>query len=246
MNLAITGHRMPIHTVKLMDRYEVAPDTKVFVFERPEHFQFKAGQYAGFTLINPTENDANGHTRRFSLLNAPEENYLAFATRMHATAYKRVLDQLPVGATIKLAGPAGNFVLHHEPAIPAVFIAGGIGITPFYSMIAHAYAQQSPQSLHLFYGNTTLENTAFLTDLRHFAAENPHFHLIPTLEQAPADWQEERGRITPDMLMRHLTDIHQPIYYICGSPAMVKGVQAMLEAMGIAADKIRAEDFPGY
>ncbi len=237
---------MPIYTVKLIDRYEVAVGTKVFVFEKPENFKFKAGQYGGFTLINPTESDANGHTRRFSLLNSPDEDYLAIAARIQATPYKRHLDQLPIGGEIKLAGPVGTFVLHDDVDVPAVMIAGGIGITPFYSMIAHAYAHQIPQPLCLFYGNTTLENTAFLPDLRHFAADNPHFHLIPTLDKAPADWSDETGFITPAMITRHVPDIHAPIYYVCGSPKMVGGIQTMLIDMAIQPDKIRVEDFPGY
>lgn len=239
---------MPIHKLKLVDKQEVANGTMVFIFEKPEGLTFKPGQYAGFTLIDPPETDAAGITRRFSLLSTPNEKYLTFATRMLAPmhAYKRVLDALTPGNEIKFAGPTGNFTLHEDTSIPAVFIAGGIGITPFQCMIKHAIEQQSSQKLYLFYGNQKQSDAAFLTELQQLAANNPNFTFIPTLVAPDASWQGETGFITHTMIKKYITDLNAPIYYICGSPAMVTALQETLAEMDIPEERIKVEDFPGY
>src|SRR4051812_22974007 len=108
---------MPIHHLKLCNRQEIARGTLLFEFEKPAGLHFKAGQYGGFTLINPTETDANGITRRFSLLSIPDDPYLAIATRVQQSAYKRVLSTLPIGSEIKFAGPTGSFTLHEDITI---------------------------------------------------------------------------------------------------------------------------------
>ncbi len=237
---------MPIHILKLIARHEVAKNTLIFIFEKPAHFSFKPGQYGGFTLINPTQTDSGGITRRFSLLSTPDDDFISFATRIQSSAYKNELNALPIGGEIKFAGPTGHFILHESSDIPAVFIAGGIGITPFYSMIQFATQHRSTQSLYLFYGNQTLSDTAFFNELIQFEKQNPHFKFIPTLANADPSWQGEKGVITQTLLKKNIPDITTPIYYICGSPAMVTALQEALVEMGIDENKIKVEDFPGY
>src|SRR5579872_2351374 len=105
---------MPIHNLKLLERREIASGTKLFTFEKPTGLTFKPGQYAGFTLINPAETDAGGITRRFSLLSSPEDEQLSIALRIQNSAYKRVLNSLPLGSEVKFAGPTGTFTLHED------------------------------------------------------------------------------------------------------------------------------------
>jgi ferredoxin-NADP reductase len=237
---------MPIHILKLLDRREVARDTIEFIFEKPAGLIFKPGQYAGFTLINPSETDAGGITRRFSLLSSPDDTLLAITTRIQQSAYKRVLNALPIGGEIKFAGPTGSFTLHEDKETPAVFIAGGIGITPFYSMIKYATQHKSTQPLTLFYGNQTEGDTAYLIDLIKMAQDNPHFTLIPTMASPSASWSGETGYITHTMIKKYIPDLNKPIYYICGSPVMVTALQELLAEMDINEDTIHVEDFPGY
>src|SRR5947207_2456323 len=111
---------MPIYTLKLINRREVARDTLEFIFNKPANLTFIPGQYAGFTLINPSETDANGITRRFSLLSTPDDPHIIITTRIQNSAYKRVLNSLTIGAEIKFAGPTGAFTLHDDTTIPAV------------------------------------------------------------------------------------------------------------------------------
>lgn len=101
-----------------------------FSFETPENFEFRTGQFADFTLIEPAETDAEGDTRGFSLVHAPFEPNLVVATRMCDTVFKGCLKNLSVGAKVGLDGPYGDFTLHKTQATPAVFLIGGIGVTP--------------------------------------------------------------------------------------------------------------------
>ncbi|OGT60676.1 MAG: hypothetical protein A3E85_02245 [Gammaproteobacteria bacterium RIFCSPHIGHO2_12_FULL_45_12] len=237
---------MPIYTLKLINRREVARDTLLFYFEKPANFSFTPGQYGGFTLINPPETDKGGITRRFSLLSTPTDPHIAIATRAQTSAYKRVLNALPLGSDIKFAGPTGQFILHEDSKIPAVMIAGGIGITPFYSIIRHAVQQHSKQALYLFYGNQSREDAAFLDELMELEKQHAPFKLINTLVKPEVNWQGESGFITHTLLKKYIPDLHQPIYYICGSPAMVTALHETLTDMEIPEDKIKVEDFPGY
>lgn len=237
---------MPIHVLKLLDRREVARGTLVLTFEKPAGLTFKPGQYAGFTLINPSETDAGGITRRFSLLSAPDDEHLAIATRIQSSAYKKVLNAMSVGDQIKFAGPTGAFTLHEENTVPAVFIAGGIGVTPFYCMIKDAMAHSPNRPLYLFYGNQSENDAAFLDELKQWQEKNPNLICIPTFVEPNANWQGETGYITHTMLKKYIPDLAAPIYYICGSPSMVTTLQETLVEMGINEEKIKVEDFPGY
>jgi ferredoxin-NADP reductase len=237
---------MPIYKLKLLEKHEVARNTIVFQFEKPDNFTFTPGQYGGFTLINPKETDSNGITRRFSLLSAPEDHFIAIATRIQPSVFKRELQSLPIQHEIKFAGPTGNFTLHTDTNIPAVFIAGGIGIAPFYSMIKHAIAQHSPQQITLFYGNQTIADSAFINELTQLSSPQNHFSCVATMANPETNWQGETGFITHTMIRKYIPDIHAPIYYICGSPVMVTTLQELLVEMGIDEEKIKVEDFPGY
>lgn len=237
---------MPIHILKLKSKREIARSTILLNFEKPAGFNFIPGQYGGFTLINPSETDAGGNTRRFSLLSSPLDEFISIGTRVQLSSFKRVLTSLPIDGEIKFAGPTGNFVLHEDINTPAVMIAGGIGIAPFYSIIKHATQQKSPRRLFLFYGNNTTQDAALLPELETMANKNPFFTLISVLAHPDADWQGETGFITHTLIKKYIQDIDTPIYYVCGSPAMVTALQETLVEMGIDNSKIKVEDFPGY
>src|SRR5436309_461700 len=128
------------YIVKLLKKEVVAEGTMAFYFEKPEGFEYKAGQNADYFLINPAEEDKEGNKRTFSFASAPEEKEIVWATRMRDTAYKRNLKNLPEGSELEMEGPYGDMVLHSRAEKPAVFLAGGIGITLFYSMVKDASA----------------------------------------------------------------------------------------------------------
>ncbi|MDF1929995.1 FAD-dependent oxidoreductase [Legionella pneumophila] len=162
---------MTIYQIKLLDRQIVAEGTMAFIFEKPKDFTFKAGQFGDFTLLNPEETDEEGNTRAFSLTNPPYANDLMVATRMRDTAFKRVLKTLPIGTELKLDAPYGSFTLHNNKAIPAVFLTGGIGITPVRSIVTQATEDKLPHQIYLFYSNNRPEDTAFLEELKSLEKE---------------------------------------------------------------------------
>ena len=234
---------------KLIRREEVAEGTMAFHFEKPSGFAFKAGQSADVTLIDPPDTDAEGNTRTFSIASPPFENELVFTTRMRDTAFKRLLKNVPLATEVKIGSAAGSFTLHKNPAKPAVFLAGGIGITPFLSMVRQADHDRLPHKLYLFYSNRRPEDAAFLAALQTLEKTNPHFHLICTMTEmskSKKEWKGETVLIDKEMLSRHLAVLQGPIYYIAGPPPMVAAMRQTLVSAGIEEDDIRAEDFAGY
>ena len=234
---------------KLLNRVEVAQDTMAFHFEKPMGFDFKPGQSADLTLINPPETDTEGNTRTFSIASAPFDNQLMFATRMRDTAFKRSLKKVAIGTIVKMDSVMRSFTLHKNPVNAALFLAGGIGITPFFSIARQADHDHAPHSLYLFYSNRRPEDTPFLDTLRGLEKSNPNFKVICTMtdmSKSTKEWNGETGLIDKEMLARYLTTLQGPIYYIAGPPAMVAGVRQMLVAANVDEDDIRTEDFAGY
>jgi ferredoxin-NADP reductase len=234
---------------KLKQREEIAEGTMAFYFEKPEGFQFKAGQFLNLTLIDPPETDAKGSRRNFSIASAPEEDNLMVATRMRDTAFKRVLKQMPLEKEVNINGPFGSLILHRDESRPAVFLTGGIGITPFRSIVVNAARNNLPRLLSLFYSNRRPEDAAFLDDLQQLEAENPNYKLIVTMtqpEKSRRPWKGKTGYINTEMLAEEVSDLRAPIYYSAGPPEMVATMRKMLEDMGVSGTDIRTENFAGY
>ena len=240
---------MAIHETRLERRETVAEGTMAFYFTRAPGFEFRAGQSLTMSLVDPPEMDGKGATRTFTIASAPHEAELMIATRMRDSTFKRHLKAAPAGMPLRIDGPNGEMVLHDDPARPAVFLAGGIGITPFLSMARHASRQRLPHRLYLFYSNRRPEDAAFLAELQEMERRNPNYHLIATMAEAEKSaqaWSGETGFIRRDMLERHLPDTASPVYYFAGPPAMTMAMQEMLQGMGLGEDAMRYEEFYGY
>ena len=244
-----TAATSPGFLCKLKDRKEVAEGTMAFRFEKPPGWAFKAGQYLDMTLLNPSETDSEGNVRSFSIASAPHEETLMVATRMRDTAFKRVLKTMPFGTAVKIEGPSGDLILQNDSTRTAVFLAGGIGITPFRSIVHWAAKEKLPNRIVLFYSNRRPEDAPFLAELRSLERDNPKYKLIASMtemEKSHRPWNGETGLINQEMLGRHLKGAASPIYNIAGPPAMVKGLHEMLSKAGIIDDDICAEEFGGY
>jgi len=234
---------------RLLNRVEVAEGTIAFHFEKPTGFDFKPGQSADLTLPNPPETDAEGNVRTFSIASAPFEDQLMFATRMRDTAFKRSLKKMPLGTVVKMDSAMGSFTLHKNSAKPAVFLAGGIGVTPFSSIIRQADHDRAPHKLYLFYSNRRPEDAPFVEVLQNLEKTNPQFRFIATMTEmrrSKKTWNGETGRIDQEMLSKYLNELRGPIYYVAGPPALVSGMRKMLVASGVDEDDIRSDEFSGY
>jgi ferredoxin-NADP reductase len=234
---------------RLKEKEDLAEGTMGFHFAKPEGFQFKPGQYVDVTLIDPAETDSEGNIRSFSIASAPEDEHLLVATRMRDTAFKRVLRMAHADLEVNMEGPMGSFTLHNNSSKPAVFLAGGIGITPFSSILRHAARAKLPHKLYLFYSNRRPEDAAFMDVLRQLEEENANFKFIPSMSEmnkSAQTWNGETGFINQEILARYLPSFQGPIYYIAGPPAMVTAMRQMLIAAGVDEDDVRTEEFSGY
>ena len=234
---------------KLLNKLEVAEGTMAFHFEKPPGFAFRPGQASDLTLLDPPESDSEGNIRTFSIASAPFEDQLMFATRMRDTAFKRSLKRVPLGTPVRMDPATGSFTLHKNSAKPAVFLAGGIGITPFFSIVKQAVHDRLPHQLHFFYSNRRPEDAPFLDALEKLEKTSPTFRFVGTMTDmlhSKRKWDGETGLIDKPMLAKYLSDLRGPIYYIAGPPAMVTSMRKMLIASSVDEDDIRTDEFSGY
>jgi ferredoxin-NADP reductase len=235
--------------VTLLAREEVALGTMSFRFSKPDGFEYRAGQFAEYTLLNPTGTDAEANTHCFSLSSAPYEPFLMSTTRMRDTAFKRALRDLPIGTELQLDAPFGLFTLNNVTQRPAVFLTGGIGITPVRSMVLQALHDNTEQDITVFYSNRRPEEAAFLDEFTQLADSNARLTLVATItapDTSEQEWDGEIGHITAAMLSKYLDELSSPIFYPCGPVTMVKSIQAALVAAGVDENDIRTEEFTGY
>jgi ferredoxin-NADP reductase len=238
----------PTFQAALLSRDLVAEGTMAFRFAKPADWTYRAGQFVDITLLDPPETDAEGDTRGFSISSAPNEDVIMITTRLRDTAFKRVLRTMPIGTRVKIEGPFGDLRLHNA-ARPAVVLTGGIGITPFRSILIETIRNGGlPYPVVVFYANRRPQDAAFLDELRELAGQDENLTFIPTMSalDPSAPWDGERGRIDPSMLRRHLHGVDGAIYYLTGPPGMIKGLRTMLVDSGVDEDDIRTEEFTGY
>jgi len=240
---------MADYTILLKHREEVADETMAFRFDiAGTGYTFKAGQNAAFTLLDPPETDTAGNTRTLSFASSPNDvSSLMVAMRMRRSAFKNSLRALPLGSKFRVSSAIGSFRLHTDGSKPAVFLVGGIGITPVLSILAHAAEQALPHQIYVFYSNRDVRKVAFLHELQRQEKKNPGFTLIPTVTTPNGSvWPFEHGRIDAQMLARYIPEVHKPIYYVCGPPEMVTAMQKLLYGLRVNEDNIRSEEFAGY
>jgi ferredoxin-NADP reductase len=169
------------------------------------------------------------------------------AMRMRKTAFKSALKSAAFGTKFIVSRPRGSFTLHTDITRPAVFLAGGIGISPIRSILRSAIQERLPHKLYLFYSNREADDAAFIEELQGMAAQNPDFTLVPTVTgDKSLSWPHEKGHISRDMLKRHLHGLNGPIYYIAGPSGMVTAMTGLLNASGVSDDDMKTEEFGDY
>jgi ferredoxin-NADP reductase/nitrite reductase/ring-hydroxylating ferredoxin subunit len=223
-------------------------------------FNYTAGQFAFFD-IGGVYDDPKGPIRHFTISSCPTENFIMFSTRIRDSPYKKRLSTLEQGAKVKVRGPEGRFVLHEDYSKPAVFLSGGIGVTPFRSMVKYATDKQLPLRIIMFDSNRNRSTILFKGEFDDWADRNKNLNIIYTISEdedreheqpssaVKSDWRGEYGRIDKTMILKYLdaTTLNNSIFYICGPPSMLKSMQSLLqEELEIPKERIKVEEFTGY
>ena len=233
---------------RIEEKQEVAKGTLLVIFDLlGEEADFKPGQYFFVTLPDVGHEDDKGLRRHITVVTSPnEKGVLGFATRMRDSAFKRSLGELPVGAEVQVEPPKGSFALPQDTSRPLVFVAGGIGITVFRSMLRYIREERLSYRVTLIYSNRDRESTAFLDELRELEQALPEFRLILTMTQDQG-WDGESRKIDAQFFRDYLgEDLNQYTFLVAGPPGMVEGMQKALEEAGANEENVIAERYSGY
>lgn len=225
-----------IFKVGIIEKTEIAFDTTEVSLTRPDNFQFNAGQYIQLSIPNLLYTDPKGSSRVFSIASSPEEkDRLRLAFRNTGSGYKKTLNELEKGNLLDLEGPLGDFTLpQEETKISHVFIAGGIGITPFMSKIRSLHEPRSSDRLTLLYANRDKNSTAYIKELQD--ADKKKLFTLRTVF----------GKITGEHIDGLVRTTEEGLWWVVGPPPMVAEVSQMLRQSGVLQKTIRIESFTGY
>lgn len=232
--------------IALIKKATVADKTMSFYFSKPQGYSYTAGQFAEITLIDPKEHDEKGDLREFTLASAPSEDHLMVTVRMRQSVFKQTLASLPLGSEVEVSIPYGNFLLPEDQTIPVVMFAGGIGSTPFRSMVVQAHRDNSDRPLAFFSFQTAVDEAVFWQELGTISEQRSQFTFIPVVTQAHDGWKGEVGYLNEDLLHRYVSDFRKPLFYLSGSASFLAGISETLLALGVAPEAIRVDEFAGY
>jgi ferredoxin-NADP reductase len=233
---------------RIKDKQEVAKGTLLVTFDLlGEEVDFRPGQYFFVTLPDVGHRDDRGLRRHITVVTSPnEKGVLGLATRMRDSAFKQSLRELPVGTEVEVEPPKGDFALPDATSRPLVFVAGGIGITVFRSMLRYIHEERLPYRVTLVYSNRDRESTAFLDELRQLEQQIPDFRLILTMTQDPG-WEGESRKVDAQFFKDYLDgDLNRYTFLVAGPPGMTEGMQKALAEAGVREENVIAEGYSGY
>lgn len=231
--------------LRLVERRSEGEDVVSFLFQPDGSFPYQAGQYLRLTIPHP-DPDTRGSSRYFTLSSAPSEPALTITTRLVAapSSFKRALDGLPVGSLVEASGPGGRFTYPSDDP-PALFVAGGIGITPFRSVLVDLNARSCAADIVFLYSSRTA-NFPFRSLLWDLARLRPSFRVVPTVTRPSPDWDGRVGRVDDALIQHAVPDLHRRLAFVAGPRPLVEAISETLLRLGIDPTRIKVEIFPGY
>jgi ferredoxin-NADP reductase len=232
----------------IKEKTEVAKGTLMVVFDLlGREVEFIPGQYFWVELPDAGYSDDRGLRRHISIVTSPNDRgVLGLATRLRDSAFKRTLAELPVGAEVDVEDPKGDFHLPEDTSKDYVFIAGGIGITIFRSMLKYIAEENVPYRITLLYSNRDRESTAFFDELQEREREIEGLKVVFTMTE-DRGWEGESRRIDADFVRDNVEgDLAGHTYIVSGPPGMVNGVADALEGEGVPEEQVIRSRFAGY
>jgi ferredoxin-NADP reductase len=247
-------YRMPTvpmsFSLILTKKEQVSADCYSFHFDRSGAvFDFAAGQYIRMILPH-TNQDDRGTSRFFTIASSPtKQEYLTITTRVVRSSFKKTLHAIAIGQAVQFWGPLGTFTFPDKIIRPLIFIAGGIGITPFHSMLMYMYDKKIAKPATLFASFSTLEDLVYYNELTAISKKTTNISVVYTItksNQSYTQWHGDRGGITKELIETHNRDVRESTIYLCGPKTIVEATAEVLYAMRVPREQIIIENFAGY
>lgn len=223
--------------LKLVEKKDEAPNTVSFLFKSETPLDWQAGQFLRYRIEDPNP-DERRIDRFFTIASAPSEGHLQLTTKFvpgDGSTFKKDLQDMQIGAFIEATPPSGDFVIG-DPSKNYVFIAGGIGITPYRAILKDLDFKNLPINVTLLYANKIPE-VAFKLELEELATKHTSFKIHYVIDPEKID-EEYIKKMIPDVL--------EPTYYVSGPEPMVEAIEKMLYQMGVPESQVIRDYFPGY
>ncbi len=245
----LTGDKTKLY-LSLFRKYKIAGDTAEFSFVTNQKFDYKPGQYMEFTLPHEKP-DSRGVRRYFTMSSSPTEDHLKLGVKFYepGSSYKAALLDIDQNSTFVGAQLAGDFVLpESDPNQKLLFIAGGIGITPFRSMIKYLIDKHERRDIILLYSVRSSDDLAYKELLDQAVKEIglKVAYFITSRQAKAVGVNVFRQQINRRVLTKQISDLDERLIYISGTHPMVESMQELLHEIGIAHDRIKIDFFPGY
>ncbi|MCL5666301.1 MAG: RnfABCDGE type electron transport complex subunit D [Patescibacteria group bacterium] len=236
------------YLLKLKEKKMAATGVYDFIFQKEKPFSFRPGQYMEWTLAN-NRPDSRGNRRYLTLASSPTETDALLGVKFYPnpSGFKQELVKLKTGNGIIAAQLAGDFVLPDNPGQKLVFVAGGIGITPFRSMLKYLIDRQEHRPIIVLYSNRLAGEISYQNVLEE-ARQRLNIKTVYALtdeKNVPKDWQGVRGHFNRDVVSKEIPDFKERTFLISGSHNMVEGFKKLLLNMGVKRRKIKTDFFPG-
>lgn len=232
--------------LKLQEVQIISERVRNYVFSPNKAFSFLPGQYMDLTLAG-VPYDARGNRRTFTIASSPEESTVQIGVKFYepASAYKATLDALRPGDVVFASQLAGNFTIENTIHKKLVFIAGGIGITPFRSMVQSINLAEQSVNIVLLYVAREAAEFAYMDVFT--AARSRGVKTLPIVTSSAANPKGTiHGKLSSELIARAVPDYAERIFYISGPDAMVDATTSYLVDLGIHRKQIKTDHFSGY
>jgi len=235
--------------ISLKERRAETVDVMSFIFDLSgQRIEYRPGQILHYELDALAFPDERGNHRHFSISSSPtEEGIVMFTTKMRGSGFKETLQQAPVGYELTCESPEGEFIMRKgETRLRHVFIAAGIGITPYRSILRHSADMNEPLNTLLLYFNRSSADIVFRRELESIARQMPTFSFVNVLTEPEEDWKGEQGKLGEAILRKLVPDPDGLRFWVSGPPGMVSTSRELLKQIGVMDQSIRTDRFMGY
>ncbi len=234
--------------LEFIKKEKVSNDTYSFYFSRKGlRFNFLPGQYLKI-FLDIENSDDRGTSRYFTISSSPtEKDFLTITTRVIKSSFKLKLNNLNPGDKIKAFGPIGYFDFDAKSTKEQIFLAGGIGMTPAYSILKFVHSKKAKTKILLIVSFSKLSEIIFFKELKEIESRNQNIKIIYTLTKEDKKIEGfEKGHISENLIKKHSLNFKNAKYFLVGSESFEFKMFDLITKMGIKEENIFKENFPGY